>query len=361
MRFKTIEYLEWAKTHERSEIELTRSSVDDYSFEAMGMEFRNLKLNVARGYGFTPLLKAVAELYDVGPERVCAVLGTSHALFLVGAALIEPEDEVLVEVPAYEPLRAVPAALGARIKRFRREYESGFQTRLNDFERALSSRTRLVILSNLHNPSGVRLDPTVLKGLIEKSAAVGADVLIDEVYLDFVESPGRGSAARMGDNVIAISSLTKAYGMGGLRCGWVIARPEVIERVDRVMDYVNVEGVHIGEQISLSALRRLEAVRDLHRSRIIENREMVDRFITASPALSWVKPDGGVVGFPRIETGIDGDQLAEELRRRYSTGIVPGRFFERPDFFRIAFGGDGRTLRIGLRRIGQALEDMGSR
>lgn len=358
MRFETIEYLEWAKTHSRAEIELTRSSVDDLPLEELRVEFKELKLNIARAYGFPPLLDALAAIYQVGRERIATSIGTSQALFLVCSALLEPGDDVLVEEPAYEPLRAVPAALGARVVRFQREFANGFQVRTDEIERALTPHTRLVILSNLHNPSGVEMDPSTMTGLAEAAATVGADVVVDEVYLDFVEQAGRKSAARLAENMIVISSLAKVYGMAGLRCGWAVARPEVVERVERVMDYVNGEGVHIGEQIALRGLERLAEVRVRHRSRLRSNLTLVDDFIEQTPALSWVRPAGGVVGFPRIEAGFDGDTLAERLYNRHATGIVPGRFFERRDFFRIGFGLERDVVARGLERIGRAIREL---
>jgi aspartate/methionine/tyrosine aminotransferase len=359
MRFETIEYLEWAKTHPKSEVELTRSSVEDFPLDELGIDPRDFELNVARGYGYKPLLECLAEIYHIGPDRVTAALGASQGLFLVCAALLQPGDEVLVEDPAYEPLRAVPAALGARVTRIRRRFEDGYRIRLDDFRAALTSRTRLVVITNLHNPSGAALDSGEIARLAEAAASAGADLLVDEIYLDFAGvRPGAETAARLGGNVIVISSLTKVYGMGGLRCGWVLARPELIRRVDRTADYIHGEGVHLAEQISLLALERMGVVRERFRERLKLNLDLVDGFVAETPGLTWVKPAGGVVGFPRLEAGIGGDRLAEELYRNYATGVVPGRFFERPSHFRIGFGVESRILQQGLRRIGQALAGL---
>ena len=151
--------------------------------------------------------------------------GTSGANFLAFAALIEPGDEVLVERPTYEPLLAALGFLGARVRRFERRFENGYRLDLDEIRSLLTDQVRLVVLANPHNPSGVLLPPDEVAGLARIAAQAGAHLLVDEVYRDIWFDEAPPSHVHLGPNVLATSSLTKSYGLSGLRCGWILCAP----------------------------------------------------------------------------------------------------------------------------------------
>jgi aspartate/methionine/tyrosine aminotransferase len=216
----------------------------------------------------------------------------------------------------------------------------------------------LVLLTNLHNPSGAYLRPDELRALARSAEAQGAYVLVDEVYLDFLGEPGERSAFPLGKNVIVVSSLTKAYGLGGLRCGWMLAPAGLAETVWKIIDHMHVEGVFLGEQVALQCFSRLEVIRKRHAERIAANVSLLKDLVHSDKRLSWIEPQGGVVGFPRVEAGFDGDRLAEHLKSKYATCVVPGRFFESPRHFRIGFGGSPEEFKQGVMFLGKALDDL---
>ncbi|MCJ7681379.1 MAG: aminotransferase class I/II-fold pyridoxal phosphate-dependent enzyme, partial [Candidatus Aminicenantes bacterium] len=176
-----------------------------------------------------------------------------------------------------------------------------------------------------------------------------------EVYLDFMTPPKNESSIHRANNVIAISSLTKVYGLGGLRCGWIIAPPALAAGLRRIIDHINVEGVFVGDLISDAVWDRLEIFRTNHLETVRLNHQIVRDWIESEPGLSWQEPDGGVVCFPRIETGLSGRELADTLRQEYDTGIVPGHFFGRDKHFRLGFGGSTDILKQALSHIHSAL------
>ncbi len=358
MTFGTIRYMEWFKTRAGAKYDLCPSGAQPLGLDALELSGNDLELSGEDSYGYPPLLAAISRRFGVEEENVVSTLGTSQGLFLVCAALLSPGDRVVIEKPAYGPILAVPGAFETSIIRLERRYENGYQIDAEEFEAVLEPDTKLVVLTNLHNPSGALLSDSLIKSLAEIAAAGGASLLIDEVYRDFVQAEKGRTSFHLADNIMVISSLGKVYGLGDLRCGWALVPAELATRLRRIIDYINVEGVFIGERISTVAFDQLDELWQRALPRIDRNREIVRRFMEEEERLSrlsWVEPDGGVVCFPRVETGMTGDELADVLCRDYETAVVPGSLFEDPRHFRIGFGGDPETVSAGLENIGRAL------
>ncbi|MEE9389722.1 MAG: pyridoxal phosphate-dependent aminotransferase, partial [Candidatus Aminicenantaceae bacterium] len=212
MRFETIRFIEWMKTKGQTKVNLCRSSVRNFPLKDLDVKREELGIYGPNDYGYLPLLEAIASRYKVKEENVVTAVGSSHAIFLVCAALIERGDEVLIETPVYEPLLAVPKAFDAVTSRFERRYDDGYQVDLESFSSLLSPKTKLVILTNLHNPSGALLSRRDLKDLVGISHKIGAWVLVDEIYLEFLEGMESETSFSLEENIIVISSLTKVFG-----------------------------------------------------------------------------------------------------------------------------------------------------
>ena len=358
MRFETVRYIEWFKTKSRVKIDLCSSSVSQLKGKDLGVVWEDLDVSGENFYGYPPLLEAIAERYDVEVDNVVSTIGTSHALFLVCAALLERKDTVLIENPVYEPLLAVPKAFEVKVERFSRKFEEDYGFSLEEFRSRLSSRTKLILLTNLHNPSGALLSRPFLAQIVRSAKEHNIPVVIDEIYLEFMQD--EPTAFHLADNVIVISSLTKVFGLGDLRCGWVLAQPELAKRMRRIIDYTNVEATYVGEEIAHRMFRHLDEIKGKNREIINRNKALVRDLIGLEPCLDWVEPADGVVCFPRLESGLSGDELALRLRTDYDTAVVPGRFFEQPQHFRIGFGGDSDILADGLENIRSALRDSRS-
>jgi len=185
---------------------------------------------------------------------------------------------------------------------------------------------------------------------------VGARVLVDEVYLESIHGRELKPAATLSRTFVSTSSLTKAYGLSGLRAGWVLSEPELAEKIRRVRDVVDGVGSFPSELLAHLAFRNLASLRDRARSILEPNLKRLRAFMAHQPRLEWVPPAGGSVGFPRILGVEDASGFVSVLRERYDTGVVPGHFFEAPAHFRVALGGRAEILEEGLRRLGRALE-----
>jgi hypothetical protein len=185
-RTKRSPYMEWAKTHSHAKYNLATSGLLGVSFSEFPLDLKDLEITAPGGYGYAPLNQRLASHASVPEDCVVAATGTSMANHLAMAAVLEPGDEVLIELPAYGPLLDVAEYLSARVKRIARRFETGFALDLEELESAITPRTRLIVLTNLHNPSGALLSEATLLSIGKMAQRGGAHVLIDEVYLEML-------------------------------------------------------------------------------------------------------------------------------------------------------------------------------
>ncbi|HEX6371395.1 MAG TPA: pyridoxal phosphate-dependent aminotransferase [Longimicrobium sp.] len=354
------EYLRWAKTKTAARWDLTSSGVPYLSLRELPVTLDDLEISGTGAYGYPPLQQAIAARYRVDPACVVAAMGTSMANYLALAALVRPGDEVLVEHPTYEPLIAAARHLGAEVRHFVRRADDGFRLDPAEVEQGMTPRTRAVVITNLHNPGSALADDDALRQVGEIAARAGAHVIVDEVYLDALWEPAPRTAFHLGERFISTNSLTKVYGLNGLRCGWVLAEPALAERMWRMTELFNNIGVHAAERLSLAAFQDLDTIARRSRTLLDANAASLNAFYAARPELEAPPHVHGTVSFPRLRSG-DVDALCALLIDRYDTAVVPGHFFRAPDHIRIGLGVDPAAFREGLERLGRAVEEVRDR
>ena len=348
-------YLAWAKLHSNARFNLASSGVSDYPMAELPVRIEDLEIGGTGPYGFKPLMERLAAKAGVPGACVVYTHGTSMANYIALTALIHFGDEVLIERPTYDPLLTILNHIGAKISRFDRPADKGFRVDLGELERKLTPQTRLVVLCNLHNPSGAFSDDNVMRQVGELAAKVGARVLVDEVYLETLFDQPWRSAFHLGPNFVITSSLTKAYGLSGIRCGWILAQPELVLRMWQVVDFTYGSPVHPAELLAVIVLDNMNRVRDRARALLEPNRALVNAFLAKHPALDCEPSRFGTTVFPRLKVGHAG-AFVKMLREQFETSVVPGEFFEQPQHFRIGFCGTAETVRGGLDRLGAALD-----
>lgn len=357
---RVSEYMHWAKTRSSARFNLATSGLGNLPLSDLHVHLEDLELTRGGGYGYEPLQQALAQRLNVSVESIVAAIGTSLANHLAMAYLVEPGDEVLIEQPTYEPLLALAEYLGAEVKRFDRSFEEGFRILPNEIERRISPRTRLIVITNLHNPSGVLTDDDTLRQVGAIARSVNARVLVDEVYLEALfEKPVRTSF-HLGKEFVVTSSLTKAFGLSGLRCGWIVAEPDLAQGIWRLNDLFGVMAAHPAERLSVVALAQLDQISARVQALLQTNRVLVNQFLDSRADLEVVKPEFGTIVFPRVKQGTT-EQLIALLRTKYETSVVPGSFFEMPAHFRLGIAGDTETLSKGLERLSAALDEVRNR
>jgi len=328
-----------------------------YPLSELPLSLEDIELSGPSWYGYEPLQQALAAKCGVTTDNVVAATGTSMANYLAMAAILEPGDEALVERPAYDPLVAAAAFTGATVKRFERRFQDAFRVDPAEIERAVTDRTRLIVLTNMHNPSSVLTDSVTMQRIGEIARRAGARVLVDEVYLEALFDPVPRSAFHLGPEFVTTGSLTKAYGLSGLRCGWILAEPELVQKMWRLNDLFGNIPAHPAERLSVIALKNLDQIAARARALIDRNRPLLDQFLDLRDDLETIRPGCGTVVAPRV-TRTSVDQLCKLLRDKYETTVVPGRFFEMPDHIRIGIACDSDMLKVGLERLGAALDEL---
>jgi len=348
-------YMEWAKSRPKPAIDLAGSNLAACTLDDLPGAREALDLSGESPDGYAPLVAAIAARHGVAPDRVATATGCSGANFFACAALLEPGDEVLVESPSYDPLPAAARLLGAGVRTFSRRFERGWAWDPGEVAGALTARTRMILVSNPHNPTGTLASADDLAALGALAAARGVTVLVDEVYRDTVLVDRPPPAATLGEAFVSTSSLTKAYGLASLRCGWALASPELVRRMRRVRDVVDVWAPIPSDRLSVVAFRHLDALAARARTLIASNAERVRTWLAGRGELACV-PSRSTLAFPRFRDGAAAEAFPERLFAATGTAVAPGRFFGAPEHFRIAFGGPTDALDAGLASISRFLD-----
>src|SRR6202167_3635465 len=322
MRQKQSDYMQWAKLHSKARYNLATSGVAAYPLKELPITIDQLEINGDSTYGYAPLQQAIAKKAGVDPDCVVAAAGTSMANHLAMAALVDPGDEVLIEHPIYELMVSAALYLGAVVKRFPRTEESGYALDPAAIRRAITSKTKLIVVTNLHNPSSALTPDSVLRDIGDLARGVGAHVLVDEVYLDAVYHHTPQTAYRLGPEFIVTSSLTKVYGLSELRCGWILAHADLARAMWRLNDLFGVNAAHPAELLSVAALQQLDPIRERARRVVEADRVLLEEFLTGHPAFSAPRTDFGTTSFMHLRTG-NIEPFLLRLRTDYETSVAP--------------------------------------
>ena len=354
MRHKHSDYMHWSKTQSRARFNLATSGVAPFPLHELPVDLKKLEINGDNSYGYAPLQEAIALHHGVDPDCVVEAAGTSMANHLAMAAIIEPGDEVLIEQPAYGPILDVAHYLEAKVKRFPRSEENGWAVDPGEIRRCVTPKTRLIVITNLHNPTSALTPESALREIGDIARSIGALVLVDEVYLDAVYEGTPRTSFHLGPEFVVTSSLTKIYGVSGLRCGWILARPDLAWKMQRLNDLYSATAVYPGELLSVAAFQHLDLLRERARPIVAADRKLLRDFLAQQPVLAAVWTYWGTTSFVRLRNGKT-DVFLERLRSEFETSAVPGRFFEMPDHFRIGMGVNTEMFAEGLNRIARAL------
>jgi len=306
------------------------------------------------------LIDALAERYSVAPERILATTGATSGLSLVYRAFLKPGDHVLVETPGFDLFGDIGRLLGAKVDYFRR---SGANFAIDESELAskVNARTKLVVLSNLHNPSGAMLSADVVCRLARVAASHGAHLFVDEVYGDYARtSMPAASAAQLAPNVIAVNSLTKIYGLSTLRCGWVIASPENLAPIRHLSDRFEF-GVskltHALAALVLDERHRFDAYSEavLRAARPIMNRHFSEW--QQASLVTGKMPRFGCICFLGLAGIHNTLAFSDWLANRYGVIVAPGEFFGAPGHVRLGYALAPDELVKGLTRFSEGLRE----
>jgi aspartate/methionine/tyrosine aminotransferase len=336
--FARTRYIQWALEHYgKVEYDLATSGVPLVKWEEIAASVPKIDDPA----GFQRARESIAQYNQVATSEVVPALGTSGALFLAYAACVSPGDDVLVETPGYEPLTRAAEGAGAIVRTFERRADESFRVVADRVAAAVGPRTRAIAVTNLHNPTGVRIDDATLLDLAHIADARGAYLIVDEVYAPFddlaEDGVFRGSARKLAPNVIAVGSLTKCYGLGMHRIGWLLGPPEIVERAEAA-SIATVGHLSLPHaNLAVSAFGAVGALSRRAKSLVSGKKAIAEKWLAKHPRAKWSAPANGIFGLVTVDVAADLRPQIEHLAKEKGVLVAAGSFFGVPNGFRLSW------------------------
>ena len=321
----------------------------------------NFDFGLNAQYGADELKRTLCPMYNCTPDNIVTTTGASEANFLVFSSHLNQGDEFIVEQPGYQPMWLTPEMLGARRINWSRKFENKFSVDLETLNNLITEKTKLIVLTNLHNPSGVFTHQKAIEAIAKIAEDHDVHVLVDEIYLDgsFISQPSSFGIP----NVIVTSSATKIYGLGGFHTGWIIAPREIAMQCQKLKAHSTGAASYTSEIMTAYILR--EAREDLikrFQKRAKTNFELLKKWMNHHKEFfEWVEPDGGIVCFPKYTIDIPSVDLCKYLFDTEKLLVNPGLYFNQEGFIRLSYGCDELSLQNALDALERGLRNLQSR
>lgn len=364
MTFHPFEMERWQSTWEnRVRYNLSESGVHPVGLDELlslaGTSIADVRLGYGQSNGSDALRARIAALYPgADADQIMVGNGSAEANFVAAWALIQPGDEVVILTPTYMQTHGLARTFGATVREVPLRSELGWQPDPDEVDRAVTARTRLVVVTNPGNPTGTRLTDEARAALVRATARTGAWLLADEVYtgaeLDGVQTPSFFGAH---ERVLATGSLSKAYGLPGLRIGWVASSADVAERLWARTDYTTISPGELTDRLAAIALDPAVRPQLLERTRgfIRRGLDTLEAWMAEQGFFEHRPPEAGAICLARYDLPLTSAELAERLRVEKSVLIVPGEHFGLDRHIRFGIGIEEAPLREALDRMAEVM------
>ncbi|KAH7022097.1 pyridoxal phosphate-dependent transferase [Ilyonectria destructans] len=341
---------------------LSESSITDQSLDSLGLKIPNLTLVYNEHRGSSELRNLIVGDSGLQKDDVLITTGAASALFIISTSQLTSADHLVVVRPNYATNLETPKAIGCGITYVDLEFKSGFQPDISFIEAAIQPNTKMVSVTCPHNPTGTVMSRASLDRLVAITKEKKCLLLVDETYRDVHYGTQLPIAASLGDHVLSVSSMSKSFGIPGIRLGWVITQNKSLQETFlAAKEQINISGSVIDEWIAEQVLARKTSILEATGEEMRIRRQMVALWVEKDDMLEWIEPQGGVVCFPHMKKEPVGGTAAfyERLLKKYHTYVGPGHWFEMSDtYFRVGFGWPTRVeLQAGMDAISQALRD----
>ena len=346
-------------------IDLGCSGVQNFSMgelrELLGFTQADLDAVVfkdSQSLGEPGLRGAIARRWADGDyDRVMVTHGSSEGMYLMMHALLRAGDEVICLEPVYQPLSSIAESIGCIVKPWRLRFEHGYVADIEELKSMMTSRTRMVVVNFPHNPTGATITFEQQQELIDAVERVGAYLIWDSAFAELVyEQPQLPDPGVQYERTITLGTLSKAYGLPGLRVGWCLAPPEALERCIHIRDYITLYMSPLIELIARMAIEKGDLLLDIHFQQARRNLQLLSAWVNENAEfVEWVPPKGGVSAFPRLIDIPDVEVFCHQLAQERKVLLVPGSCFNHPSHVRLGFGCSTSDLEQGLAHVSQLL------
>jgi len=358
MDFADFPLLEWIGEHavHAKNAAIATSGVVEFPLDAIPFDLKKIDMKVSNLDGHPAVVEQLCKIYGTSPDCTLETIGSSEANFLAMSALASRGDRVVMETPTYGALPSIAKSLGLKVAPLERPFRMGFALDLEALKKVARKGTKLIVLTNLHNPSGVAIPRTTLRGALDIAQDAGAFLYVDEIFRDFGDSIP--SAAELGGPAIVTGSMSKSYGLGWTRIGWMVTPdPKTAMRLRRARRLIAGAGSAFGGAVAAWALKERPRFIERAKSIVAENYRALDAWAESTPGVTLVRPEGGSVCFPQVTLpkGTTGVDLALKLLKTRGLLTTPGEVFGRPGHFRIGCASDPAKTAEALQIFGAAL------
>ena len=373
-RFVPFELERWQSTWEnRVRYNLSESGVHPLSIQellglagASALPLLDIRLGYSQSNGTDLLRERIAALYPgASPDQVLVTTGSAEANFCVCWRLLEPGDKVAVMLPNYMQTPGLTQNFGAQVRPFQLHEKEGWEPYAEEVRTAIAPGTKLVVVTNPHNPTGHVLSGELRKVILERAQEVGAWLLADEVYQG-AERDGKTTQSFWGsgggyDKVIVVNGLSKAYGLPGLRIGWIVSQPAFGQEAWARHDYTTIGPSSASDHLATVALdpRVRDKIIDRTRRILHANYPVMETWLKAFGDLfTWHAPHAGAICWARYRGAIPATEIVEKLRAQHSVLLCPGEHFGMPGFLRFGYGGELQHFQEALAETERGLRRL---
>jgi len=364
MRFNRMPLEEWFDKYQyKITYDIGESAITYLSLEELDLDLRPLKLRYGYHAGNPRLRRRIAELYPgLSEGNVLVTNGCAEALFDLSITLLQPGDHVVVEHPNYPSNYEVPRSLGCHVDMLHLKFDEGFELNVERLRGLITPKTKFVSLTYPNNPTGATLSEDTLREVVALVEAKDCYLVFDETYRDLTVDDPPPPAASLSPKAISVSTMSKAYGLPGIRIGWLATQDQpLLQKVLATREQVSICNSVLNEEIAWYMLGRRDEHLHNVRNQVAENLRVLKEWMQEQNWLEWVEPKAGVVCLPRIADGFfrDPEEFYICLAEKHKTFVIPGRCFELDNrFFRIGFGGDRAHLELGLQALERAAVEL---
>lgn len=323
-------------------------------------EFQETQLTYGYIEGSPDLRQGLANFYDhMTPDNILIEGGAIGANFLVFYTLVEPGDTVISILPSYQQLYSVARSFGADVKLMHLRPENRWLVDVDELNGLVDQKTKLIVINNPHNPSGSLIETELLQEICTIAEEAGAYLLCDEAYrgLYINSNDSVPSAVDLSDKALVTGSFSKAFSLSGLRLGWVAANSHVIDECLQHRDYTTISTGMIDDALAALAMKHVDRIYERNLNIIRTNHKILSQWIEDEPLIDWVPPRAGSVAFLRYNLDIPSEDLCVRLIKEKGTFLVPGSCFEIEGYVRIGYGNNTETLKTGLARMKEFLDE----